>query len=63
MKKVKCICVNYVIEVLEDIKNDGEENLCSGLWRLEKIPKKQFKGQLEELEQAIKLLQQHEEEK
>ena len=53
----------YAIEVLEEVKNNGEENLCSGLWRLEKIPLGQFKNQLKELSEAIKLLQQHEEEK
>ena len=53
----------YAIEVLEEVKNNGEENLCSGLWRLEKISKKQFIANQSELKAAIKLLQQHEEEK
>ena len=48
---------NYAIEVLEEVKNNGEENLCSGLWRLEKIPLKQYKNQLKELEEAIEILE------
>jgi len=47
----------YAIEVLEYTLQCAEENLVSGLWKLEKIPLKLHKLHIKELSVAIKLLQ------
>ena len=47
---------DYAIEVLEYTHQCAEENLVSGLWKLEKIPLKLHKKHISELQQAIELL-------
>ncbi len=47
----------YAIEVLEYTHQCAEENLVSGLWKLEKIPLKLHKAHIKELSAAIEILQ------